>query len=125
MIVSCDRYYLHLRYGWSKWIVAIIIMGRRDPDDIVTALSKNLKAQNSVVRFTFKRGGLWKQEYAKAHSRVARRTVKEQIRSEAADDEKEWPLLVRFRENSKNEEGVKESKRLNCQARPGKGASFL
>lgn len=106
-------------------MLLLFIMGRRDPDDIITALSKNLKGQNSVVRFTFKRGGLWKQEYAKAHSRVARRAVKEQVRTEAADEEKEWPLLVRFKENSKNEEGVKESKRLNCQARPGKGASFL
>lgn len=79
-----------------------IIMGRRDPDDIITALSKNLKGQNSVVRFTFKRGGLWKKEYAKAHSRVARRAIKVQIKSEAADEEKEWPLKVRLRENSKN-----------------------
>jgi hypothetical protein len=83
-------------------------MVRRDPDDIITALSKNLKMQKAVVKFTFKRGGLWSKDFAKAHSRVAKRTVKEQVKAAAAaDEEREWPLLVRLKENGKNEEGEK------------------
>ncbi len=36
-------------------------MVRRNPDDIVTALNKNLKAENPPnLRITFKRGGIWK-----------------------------------------------------------------
>ena len=38
-------------------------MLKRDPDDLISALSKNLKYQQqkaAVIRFTFKRGGLWK-----------------------------------------------------------------
>lgn len=35
-------------------------MVKPDPDDLISALSKNLKAKDSpVLRFTFKRGGLW------------------------------------------------------------------
>lgn len=56
-------------------------MVRRDPDDIITALSKNLKNNNSpVLRLTFKRGGLWKPEFAKAHSRVVKRSIKHQLK---------------------------------------------
>lgn len=52
-------------------------MVRRDPDDIITALSKNLKAeQPQALRLTFKRGGLWKPEFAKAHSRIAKKNLK-------------------------------------------------
>ena len=47
-------------------------MVKQDPDDLISALSKNLKAKNSpVLRFTFKRGGLWQPEFAKAHSKKA------------------------------------------------------
>ncbi len=35
-------------------------MVKRDPDDLITALSKNLKGQKSpILRLTFKRGGIW------------------------------------------------------------------
>ncbi len=48
-------------------------MVKPDPDDLISALSKNLKAKNApVLRFTFKRGGLWQPEFAKAHSRKAK-----------------------------------------------------
>ncbi len=48
-------------------------MVKPDPDDLISALSKNLKAKDSpVLRFTFKRGGLWQPEFAKAHSRKAK-----------------------------------------------------
>jgi hypothetical protein len=56
-------------------------MVRRDPDDIITALSKNLKADHSpVLRLTFKRGGLWQPRFAKAHSRRARKIVREEVK---------------------------------------------
>lgn len=48
-------------------------MVRRDPDDLITALSKSLKNPNpSTIRFTFKRGGLWQTSHAKAHSKKAK-----------------------------------------------------
>lgn len=101
-------------------------MVRSHTDDVITAVSKNLKAEAPpVLRLTFKRGGLWRREFAKAHSRKARVEVRELVKREGNDEETEWPLLVRLRENLKNEEGVKEVKRVNCQAKPGKGASFL
>jgi hypothetical protein len=35
---------------------------KRDPDDLISALSKNLKAEKApVVRITFKRGNLFQQ----------------------------------------------------------------
>lgn len=48
-------------------------MVKPDPDDLISALSKNLKGKDSpVLRFTFKRGGLWQPEFSKAHSRKAK-----------------------------------------------------
>lgn len=36
-------------------------MVKTDPDELITSLSKNLKVEASpVIRFTFKRGGIWK-----------------------------------------------------------------
>lgn len=38
-------------------------MVKRDPDDLISALSRNLKSNQQtapVIKFTFKRGGLWK-----------------------------------------------------------------
>lgn len=56
-------------------------MVKRDPDDIVSALSKNLKKEGSpTLRITFKRGGIWRSEFAKAHSRKAKQTLKEQLK---------------------------------------------
>jgi hypothetical protein len=102
-------------------------MVRTVPDDVITALSSNLKNQHApVLRLTFKRGGLWQPRFAKAHSRKARAAVRDQLRQEAGvEDEREWPLLIRLRENSKNEEGEKVVKRLNCTAKPGRGVAFL
>jgi hypothetical protein len=97
-------------------------MVKRNPDDLITALSANLKRPNApVLKFTFKRGGLWKPDFAKAHSRRAKASIRDQLRAESgADEEKEWPLLVRYRENEKEN-----LTRLNCQARLGKGAGFI
>lgn len=48
-------------------------MVKRDPDDLISALSKNLKSQNSpILRITFKRGNLWQAEFGKAHSKKAK-----------------------------------------------------
>lgn len=48
-------------------------MVKRDPDDLISALSKNLKSQDSpVLRITFKRGALWQPEFAKAHAKKAK-----------------------------------------------------
>jgi hypothetical protein len=47
---------------------------KRDPDDLISALSKNLKAEKSpVVKITFKRGDLFQKEFTKAHSRKAKK----------------------------------------------------
>jgi hypothetical protein len=102
-------------------------MGRTAPDDVVTALSSNLKHPHApVLRLTFKRAGLWQQRFAKAHSRRARAAIRDQLKSEAGtEEEKEWPLLIRLRENSKGEEGGKEVKRLNCSTKLGRGVAFL
>ena len=52
--------------------------------------------------------------------------IREQLRQEAmGEDEKEWPLLIRLRENGKGEEGEKTVKRLNCTAKLGRGVGFL
>ena len=49
-------------------------MVKTHPDELVSALSKLLKQENTpTVRFVFKRGGIWQPQYAKAHSRVAKR----------------------------------------------------
>ncbi len=59
-------------------------MVRKSPDDLVTALSKNLKnIKAPTLRFTFKRGGLWNPTFAKAHSRLAKRSIKEQVKNES------------------------------------------
>jgi hypothetical protein len=52
-------------------------MVRSHTDDVITATSKSLKAEGPpVLRLTFKRGGLWRREFAKAHSRRARQVVR-------------------------------------------------
>lgn len=59
-------------------------MGKSHPDDLVIATSKHLKADKApVLRFTLKRGGLWKPQFAKAHSRIARRDIKNQVKAES------------------------------------------
>jgi len=102
-------------------------MVRTVPDDVITALSSNLKNDKApVLRLTFKRGGLWQPRFAKAHSRKAKAEVREQLKADVGiEDEREWPLLVRLRENSKNEEGEKVVKRMNCNAKVGRGMGFL
>jgi hypothetical protein len=48
---------------------------------LISALSKSLKAkEEKVVRFTFKRGAVWKPEFAKAHSRLAKRSIKNTLK---------------------------------------------
>jgi hypothetical protein len=43
------------------YIIFNILMGKANPNDMITAVNKNLKADSSgVIRITFKRGGLWK-----------------------------------------------------------------
>ena len=60
-------------------------MGKKHPDDLVSALSKHLKAPTSpVIRFTFKRGGLWQPHFAKAHSRKAKSALKQELKTYAA-----------------------------------------
>lgn len=102
-------------------------MVRTVPDDVITAVSSNLKNDNApVLRLTFKRGALWQPRFAKAHSRKAKAELRDQLKADAAvEDEREWPLLVRLRENTKNEEGEKVIKRLNCTAKVGRGVGFL
>ena len=49
-------------------------MVKRDPDDLISAASKNWKKENTqVIRITLKRGGEHLKLYAKAHSIIARR----------------------------------------------------
>ena len=58
-------------------------MVKPDSDDLISALSKNLKAKDSpVLRITFKRGGLWKPEFAKAHSRKGKLEIKQKLIAE-------------------------------------------
>ena len=59
-------------------------MVKRDPDDLITAASKNLKRQNTqTMRITLKRGGQHFASFAKAHSRIAMRDLKKSIRDKA------------------------------------------
>ena len=54
---------------------------RRDPDDLISAISKNLKGEKApIMRITLKRGGLWKNEFAKVHSRIGKKSLKEKIK---------------------------------------------
>jgi len=62
--------------------VLFYYMVKRDPDDLISALNKNLKSQKApVLRFTFKRGGLWKPEFAKIHSRIAKAAIRDKIKT--------------------------------------------
>jgi hypothetical protein len=52
-------------------------MVKRDPDDLITAASKNLKsAKTKIMRITLKRGGEYRKSLIKAHSRISRRDLK-------------------------------------------------
>ena len=96
-------------------------MVKRDPDDLISALSKNLKLQHStapVIRFTFKRGGLWKPEFAKIHSKKAKNILNQQIVKQFNEnDQNEYPLLVRFKEGAKTKE--EQPIRLNSSTKLG------
>ncbi len=96
-------------------------MVKRDPDDLISALSKNLKLQHStapVIRFTFKRGGLWKPEFAKVHSKKAKNNLNQQIIKQFNEnDQKEYPLLVRYKEGAKTKE--EQPVRLNALTKLG------
>ena len=102
-------------------------MVKRDPDDLISALNRNLKQKNApTLKITLKRGGIWRQEFAKAHSRKAKQALKQQLKVEStADEEKEWPLLARYRENPKDEEGNQLRIRYNCITKPGRGGNFI
>lgn len=79
-------------------------MVKRDPDDIISALSKNIKTEKApILRFTFKRGGLWQPTFAKAHSRKAKIVIRNTLKAQAANEGQDqvWPLLVRLRSNEK------------------------
>ena len=42
-------------------IFNILLMGKANPNDLITAVNKNLKDEKSgVLRLTFKRGGIWR-----------------------------------------------------------------
>lgn len=48
-------------------------MFKRDPDDLISAASKNLKREKpQIMRITLKRGGPHFTEIAKQHSRIAK-----------------------------------------------------
>lgn len=102
-------------------------MVKKHPDDIVSALNRNLKQQDApTLKITLKRGGIWRNEFAKAHSRKAKQALKQQLKQEStADEEKEWPLLARYRENPKDEEGNQLRIRYNCLVKEGRGGHFL
>lgn len=56
-------------------------MVRTVPDDVITAVSSNLKAEHApVLRLTFKRGGLWQPRFAKAHSRRAKAALRDELK---------------------------------------------
>lgn len=56
-------------------------MVKRDPDDLISAISKNLKTPKApVMRITLKRGGLWKPESPKAHSRASKIALKRELK---------------------------------------------
>lgn len=56
-------------------------MVKEDPDDLITAASKNLKKENTqIMRITLKRGGEHLKLFSKAHSRIAARDLKKNIR---------------------------------------------
>lgn len=75
-------------------------MVKRDPDDLITATSKNLKKENTqTMRITFKRGGEYHKLFAKAHSRIARRQLKTEIGKKSNENQGETcPLYVRYKE---------------------------
>ena len=61
-------------------------MVKRDPDSLITATSKHLKAPKTpALRFTFKRGGLWQPHFAKAHSRRDKAAIRTQLKFNAAN----------------------------------------
>ena len=52
-------------------------MFKRDPDDLISAASKNFKKEKpQIMRITLKRGGTHFAEIAKAHSRTAKLSFK-------------------------------------------------
>lgn len=65
---------IHRIIGWPRMV-------KRDPDDLISAISKNLKTPKApVMRITLKRGGLWKPESPKAHSRASKIALKRELK---------------------------------------------
>ena len=94
-------------------------MVKRDPDDLITAVSKNLKKQSTqTMRITLKRGGDHLHLFSKAHSRIAVRDLKRNIRQKSAENANEvCPLYVRYKqgvEGKETKENRDERVRLNC-----------
>jgi hypothetical protein len=81
-------------------------MVRRDPDDIISALSKNLKSANpQILRITLKRSSELFSTLPKAHSRIARRNVKRAAQEHTNQNPTDaWPLFVRYKENVEGKE---------------------
>lgn len=71
----CLTRYLLIVINYNYQVIHIdMVKIKRDPDDLISALSKNLKAEKSpVVKITFKRGDLFQKEFTKAHSRKAKK----------------------------------------------------
>lgn len=62
-------------------------MVKRDPDDLITAASKNLKKDKTqIMRITLKRGGEHLKLFSKAHSRIALRDLKRGIKQKVNDN---------------------------------------
>ena len=62
-------------------------MVKRDPDQLITATSKHLKSNTTpTLRFTFKRGGLWLPQFAKAHSRRDKVAIRTQLKFHASNE---------------------------------------
>ena len=76
-------------------------MVKRDPDDIISALSKNLRKENpQTIRLTFKRSSPHFQTIAKSHSRIAKRNVRRAARDHSNQNPDQiWPLYVRYKES--------------------------
>ena len=71
-------------------------MVKSNPDSLMLTLSKGLAQDNShIFKITLKRGGVFKKEHTKSHSRKAKQALQQELKTEAMNDQDQHPLVVR------------------------------
>lgn len=57
-------------------------MVRSSTDGVLLFLSKAMHSKKGVIRLSFKRGGVFQRQHAKAHKRTDKQQLKEQLKQD-------------------------------------------